>query len=375
MNKKIAIITSGHSPYDERLLHKFGRTFVNNSYQVNILSSTLEINKIENEINLNGFDGINLPKKDKIFKFYEILCEIQPDIIICCEPLTILPSYKYRKQVNNKAKIISDITEWYPGHAVLNKPGLKKYFEFLRLFIFNIYATNLVDKLIIGEKRKKKRYDLIAPFKSKTIIGYYPVLEYFNYNEPPFDKKHITLGYAGLITFERGILTLLDTAVILSQLHNELKIRLKIIGRFGNLEEENIFYKKIQNISSIEIIMVEWGDYRDISKKLSDVDICFDLRCLNFVYRNSLPIKIFEYMACGKPVIYSNAKVIRQELPVKRFGFLVNPKNKEQILESISKYINDPFLLQKHSFEARWLVETYYNWESLEGKLLAFIEH
>jgi glycosyltransferase involved in cell wall biosynthesis len=120
--------------------------------------------------------------------------------------------------------------------------------------------------------------------------------------------------------------------------------------------------------------MIDWGDYRDISKKLADVDICFDLRKLNFVYRNSLPIKIFEYMACGRPVIFSNARVIRKELQVNRFGFLVNPEKTDQILQCISKYINDPFLLQNHSFEARWFVETYYNWQNLEKKLLDFIE-
>ncbi|HED08016.1 MAG TPA: glycosyltransferase, partial [Ignavibacteria bacterium] len=223
-------------------------------------------------------------------------------------------------------------------------------------------------------KGKKKRYDLIAPFKRKVIVGYYPVLEFFNYTEPSKSETDFTLGYAGVINFKRGILSLLKVFTTLQKKYPDRNIKLKIAGRFEFPDEEEIFNEKLikNNIQNVEII--GWTDYDKISDNLSEMDVCFDLRELSFIYKNSLPIKLFEYLAAGKPVIYSSIKPLIKDIKIDDFGFLIDPKNIDEIVSKTERYLLQKELLNKHSVAARKFIEDGNNWEEESLKLISFID-
>lgn len=370
----IVIVTSGHPPLDERIFYKFACSLKKHKYNVTIICSNLEINDEKNGIVLSGFDGNVLTKSAKINRLKEYISLCEPDVIICCEPLTIISAYKYKKTCSRTVSVISDITEWYPENVALKLRGLKRIMTYIQLFLFNIYSSNLADSLIVGEPGKKKRYDIIAPFKKKIILGYYPVLEFFHSIPKTHNSDFITLGYAGVLSFERGILTLLETADLVAKKHPEKNFRLKIAGRFQYKHEEEIFQKKASDLRHLKIELCDWVEYPNLGGLISDMDICFDLRKKTFIYRNSLPIKIFEYMASAKPVIYSDIRPIRQELPVKKFGFLIDPEDKNEIISKIENYLDNRTLLEEHGAAARKMSEEKYNWNTLEPVLIKFIE-
>jgi glycosyltransferase involved in cell wall biosynthesis len=374
MKKKVSIVTSGHPYYDERIFYKFARSLNKNGYEVSIICSTVEseIDFVKDNIHIIGFNGSILKKSEKVSKFYDHLTKPKPDVIICCEPLPILAANKIRRERKN-VRIIYDVTEWYPENVAFKFSGIKKFLIYLPLFIFNIITSNIVDALIIGEKFKKKRYNIVAPFKKKQIINYYPVLEFFNHSVPKFDGKEITLCYAGLLKFDRGINKLLEVARKFSDLNKDLLLGLKLIGKFESTDEENELKKTIEDEKKIKIQFTGWTEYPRITALLSDVHICFDLREHNFIYSNSLPIKIFEYMACGKPFIFSDIKPIRDELNFTDYGFLVDPNDIDETVKSIQSYVDNPNLLLKHSNNARKIIETEKNWERESIKLIAFM--
>jgi len=369
---KIAIVTTGHPPFDDRIYWKFAKS-LSSGYNVAIFCSTQEIDTTSSNIKILGFN-CNLYKNiNKHKKLLYYLLEFNPDIIICSEVSAIIPAYRYKLRSKRKCKIISDITEWYPENIASKLSGIKKIFKYFYIFKANIILSNLANALIIGEKGKKRRYQFIAPFKKKVIIGYYPVLEYFKKSEKKIISNSFTLGYAGVINFKRGIQTLLDIFLELQKKYPERKIQLKIAGRFDNPAEEKIFDKRIkeENITNIEFL--DWTDYDKIANNLSVMDVCFDLRELTFIYNNSLPIKFFEYLAASKPVIYSAIKPLKK-LGVDKFGFLVDPRNKKEIISTIEKYLTDDNLLLEHSKQARRFIEEGNNWEEESKKLLSFID-
>ena len=370
--KNICILTSGHPPYDERIYWKFALTFANNGFNTSVICSTMDISHQENGIFIKGFDGENLSKREKINKLKELLPDSDPDIIICCEPLTIIAADKYVSAYQKKCRILADITEWYPENVAFKHSGVKRIFWYLFLYLLNVYTVNKADALIIGEKNKKRRYDLIAPFRQKIIIGYYPVLRFFEYS-PLRLNDELVMCYAGLISFERGIKKIVEAAGMVAKKYPALNIRVKFIGKFQKPEEQASFLQFIQKFKNIKVELTGWTSYDKISELLKDVHICFDLRIRNFIYNNSLPIKIFEYMAAGKPFIYSDIRPIREEFNYSACGQLVNPNDLSEICESVEKYIKDRELLAVHQQNGRKIIEQEKNWELESAKLISFI--
>jgi glycosyltransferase involved in cell wall biosynthesis len=286
--------------------------------------------------------------------------------------LPVFAALKFRKQ-NPNTKIIFDITEWLPENVAFKFNGLKRWIKYFQLLIPYLYILQKVDHLIIGEVSKSKRYDVIASSKPKTIIGYYPILKYFNHKKPDLFKEEIVLGYAGVITFERGIKNLLNVCKSIAGKYSNKKFKLLLFGKFTYQNEEAEFKKRISATNNLDVEFVDWTDYDKMSSVIEKMDICFDLRIRNFIYSNSLPIKIFEYMACGKPFIYSDIKPIRDEIDFEKYGFLVNPKDETEIVNAIEAYINKPELAIQHSNNARKLIEENKNWESESKKLIELV--
>lgn len=372
-NKRICLVTSGHPPMDDRIFWKFSKSLSKAGYSVTILCSTENLQKNDSLIELVGFDGLKLTKQKKIKRFYDHLLEIKPDLIICSEILPVISALKYKK-INPSVKIFLDITEWFPENVAFKLKGINKWIKYAQLFIPFIYLLQKVDHLIVGEKTKLARYNFLAPTKSKTIVGYYPVLKYFNYSPLDLTKKEIVLGYAGVITFERGIKTLLNVSRAIAKKYPDKKIVLLLFGRFTYKNEELEFRELIKSFNEVEIRFEDWKDYDKMSSIIGKMDICFDLRIRNFIYSNSLPIKIFEYMACGKPFIYSDIKPIRDEIDYTKCGFLVDSQNEKEIVNVVSNYLDNPALAVDHSKNARRIIEYGKNWESESGKLLDLVQ-
>lgn len=375
MSKKIALITTGHPPFDERIYWKFALSISSNGYETAIFCSTENIDENKQNILLKGFKDDTLSRKERLNKLYNLIRNFGPDLIICCEVSAIIPAHKYKKTDNNKCKIVSDVTEWYPENVAGKKSGISAVLSYIILFFTNIILTNKCNYLIVGERNKLKRYKIISPFLSKMIIGYYPILQYFYYSQPANDKNSIVLCYAGLINFERGILKLIEAVEVFSRNHNEIKTEVIIIGKFQYENEEKQFNELSKQKINMNIELREWTSYDHVSDNLKDVDLCFDLRKRNFIYKNSLPIKIFEYMACGKPFVFTDIKPIREELKVDEFGILVDPDNINEIVVAIERYYNNPDLYLKHSQNCRKEIEDSKNWEAESIKLIKLIRN
>jgi glycosyltransferase involved in cell wall biosynthesis len=370
--KRICLVTSGHPPFDERIFWKFGTSLTEAGFSVSIICSTQEISKVFDGISITGFEGNSFPKKTKIEDFYSLINQFNPDLIICSEMLPVFAALKFKKE-NPNTKIILDITEWYPENVAFKFNGIKRWIKYFQLLLPYQYILLKVDHLTIGEVSKKKRYDFIARSKPKTIIGYYPVAKYFNSKKSDLLKEEIVLGYAGVITFERGIKNLLQTCISIAGKFPKKKFKLLLFGRFTYQQEETEFREMICEIKNLTVELVDWTDYDKMSPIIEKMDICFDLRKRNFIYSNSLPIKIFEYMACGKPFIYSDIKPIRVEMDFNKFGFLIDPENEKEIVSAIESYLNNPNLAYQHSMNARKIIEENKNWESESKKLIDLV--
>ena len=91
-------------------------------------------------------------------------------------------------------------------------------------------------------------------------------------------------------------------------------------------------------------------------------------------YKDALPVKMFEYMAAGIPVIASNFTLWQEIIEGNECGICVNPLEPRAINKAIQYLIDNPKTAQKMGENGRQAVKQKYNWAIEEKKLFLLYE-
>lgn len=91
-------------------------------------------------------------------------------------------------------------------------------------------------------------------------------------------------------------------------------------------------------------------------------------------YLDSLPVKMFEYMSAGLPVIASSFPLWREIVEGNACGICVDPLDPAAIAKAIDQIVEDPALARAMGENGRRAVNERYNWSIEEKKLLHLYE-
>jgi len=91
-------------------------------------------------------------------------------------------------------------------------------------------------------------------------------------------------------------------------------------------------------------------------------------------YIDALPVKMFEYMVAGIPVIASNFSLWREIIEGNKCGLCVDPLNPSEIAKAIDYIMTHPAEAQQMGKNGLRAVQEQYNWDIEEKKLLALYE-
>ena len=87
-------------------------------------------------------------------------------------------------------------------------------------------------------------------------------------------------------------------------------------------------------------------------------------------YLDSLPIKMFEYMSAGIPVLASDFPLWRQIIDTANAGACVNPLDPAAVVQTLTRMLDDPTRLRHQGEAGRQAVRARYNWANEERTLL-----
>lgn len=147
------------------------------------------------------------------------------------------------------------------------------------------------------------------------------------------------------------------------QLSEKLDISLLIVGG-GIGYEDNIELAKKYGLLK-NVVFTGTVSYAKVPKYISCMDVCVIPFKLDAVSQNSLPLKLFEYMACEKPVISSKVEGIMNSVGDR----ILYASNSEEYKNKIIELYNDEELQRKMGLEGRKFVEENYNWSKITPKL------
>lgn len=197
-------------------------------------------------------------------------------------------------------------------------------------------------------------------FRSKTVITVrnYPILnkeesfKSFKKEDPP------AFGYVGGISEVRGIHAMFDALAIVNASH---KCTLHLAGKLldAHLKDEILQYTATGTAVWHGLVSRE-----EVNQILSNL-------CCGFVvlmplenYLESLPTKMFEYMAAGLPVIASDFPVWREIIDDAGCGILVDPQDPNAIADAMSFVINNPNDSAQMGIRGKRAVAEKYSWDS-----------
>ena len=367
---KITFVLTVHLPDDERIWYQQADALRNCGHEVSIISSKIENSKLSNVI---CFNDLGLPKKEVVHRITNLLFEIKPEIMICDNPISVRSAKLYKKNTNIKTTIIYDVTEWYPSKINLqNVVFFKKIIKFFSLIFLSFYAGCVVDKFIFGEYHKGKLFRILFPWKRFIYLPYFANIELIKRYPVQDLSKRCELFYSGNLTKSNGFDKILKVTEKCAEKHPKMHFTLKVIAT----EQFDIIAFK--NVHNLEIQFVDKMSFPDFCNEIGKSDIFLDLRRIDFIKNHSLPIKIFYYLAAGRPVIYSELKAIKKFFPkneLNSFGQLVDPENIESIVEVIENYVNNQDYYNKCCNFSYELAKNKYNWNIIEDIFIDFIEN
>jgi len=367
---KILFINTLHSSFDDRTFYHHALALSQESDSVRIFSTLEAKNETINNISFCSEKIYD----NSFFNQLKSICRIvennQPDIVICDSPLGILATFFSK----NKCTVIYDVTEWIPSKKNLkNSTLLLLPIKFLGLLLLNITAGFLTDKFIFGEYYKAVPFNLFF-WKKRIVSSYYPDLNYIQ-SEIPSDISHkVRFYYSGWFNAEKGFDKVLKLIELVAGLNTNITIELQLTGSYSSETDKNYFESIVAELpQNVVVISSNFKSFHDFCAELKYADIFLDLRKNDFENTRCLPIKLFYYMSCGRPVIYSGLKAIKNELDISGFGFLFEKNDLQALATGISDYITNHDLYNLHCDRAKDLSEKHYNWAKIKNEFVSFV--
>ena len=330
-NKRIIFLQAAHTNTDERVLFHQAQT-------LQAAGHIVEIYEMDSFLNYE-------PK--------------QADVYIVDTPKAL---WKIR---HTSAKIVYDITEWYPSKKNLRNIRAGKLLKALALVVANLWAGWRTDAFIFGEEDKAKPFRILYHRKKHIYLPYYPDLGYIHPMPTNDIAKECRVLYAGALTKEKGWERVKSTMENIAKLLPKNQFQLDIITK------DHFTYSN--EYDNLHICKLDFMPFEQFCEQIVQYDLFLDLRDVDFENTRCLPIKLFYYMACGRPSIYSNLTAIRKGVAqIDDCAFLVD--DIEQATQAMLQYISNPTLYKRHSQRALELSQQQYNWQSIKIRLTQLID-
>ena len=285
----------------------------------------------------------------------------------------------------NHIPLIADLHENYPeALRVWRHTDMELTEKFLSTFspIFLWKRTEKsvlkeVDEIIAVVEEGKDHYINECDISPNKITVVMNTEDIDVFNNIPIDSSIIAeyndefvISYIGGFGPHRGI----DTAMkSISKVLNEIpNAKLLLVGGKGSKKHEkelNQIYKELNIRNHVEF--TGWVDFSLVPSYIAISDICLVPHNASGHTNTTIPHKIFQYMAKGKPVIVTDCKPLKRIVEECNCGIVVPSGDYNKLAEAIIKLYKDKEYAKKLGDNGKKAVEEKYNWKNEAMKLCA----
>lgn len=347
---KVCHFTSAHDTTDDRIFLKECQSLQKEGHEVFLVGRGES--REDSGVHVIGC-GEPKGRMDRFVFFskrvYRQALELDCDIYHFHDPELL----RYAEKLKKKGKqVIFDSHEDVPAQ-ILDKTWIPGMFRSFVAKTYRKYETRVTGKLdavvtatpYIAEKFSKRA-------KRTEVINNYPMLDDIQFHPEPFAEREALVCYVGGVSEARGEGIMLeamkraDGKLIIAGKHEKGTIEDRgIVEYIGQIDRKAVNLVYGQAVAGLVVLK----------------------SCKNYV--NSQPVKMYEYMAAGLPVIYSDFPVWKRIMEPIGAGIAVNPEKPEELADAVKYLLQNRDTAQEMGRKGRAAVERSFSWGAEEKKL------
>lgn len=360
---KIAHLSSVHPRSDVRIYHKMCVSLASSNHEVVLVVADGLGSGLENSIKFldvgrrsNRISRIAFATKDVFF----VALRLKADLYHIHDP-ELLPAGLLLKKLGHC--VVFDSHEDVPKQ-VNNKHYLAKPVAKAISLVYSIVEKWICKRLSGVVSATPTIEQKFTTINSNSVnVNNFPILtELLTKNLG--GERNQEICYVGVISKERGVFELIDT---LNMIDGDVKLNLA-----GGFIDENTRLQVKQKIDNLKVNYLGYLDRKGVRKILNRSLAGVVALHPTTNYIEALPVKLFEYMAAGIPVVASDFPIIKKIIDDHKCGLLVDPLSPQSIAAALNFLIANPEKSTVMGRNGRQAVEKYYNWNSEYIKLHDF---
>jgi len=369
---KVCIFTSVHKPFDVRVFHRQAVSLAAAGYEVVLLAHADFA--VEKKLGVT-VKGITRPasrwrRLTGLLAFYA-LCKKENAEVYHFHDFELLPIGWWLKKRTGR-RVIYDCHENYPETAYERawlpdwiRPLLSRFIAWLEPAL-----ARTLDGVVCVVPDQQARLQQAGC--RTLLIRNLPRLEVFAAACERQPEKQNQIVYLGGLSRVRGARVMVDIMVELSRTHPH--VQLLCIGPFNEpfVETETKEYVAQKGMAAY-IRYIPYVPHEEVA------DYLVRSRVGLIPWQHSLqtqkmvnPNKVFEYMACGVPLVASDLPSLQYILEQSQAGLVAKADDAADHAAAIRRLLDDPELAGQLAANGRQYVYATHNWAREGEKLIAF---
>ncbi len=377
---KICILWKNDYPWDVRI-EKFARCLKDAGHEVYLLCSNKK--KKARKETLAGIDICRLPFTNSnlannlislpfyfnpywFYMAYKTVKKEKIDIIIVRDLPLVLIGLALKKMLG--VPVILDMAENYPAmyrnrirkggltalrNLIIKNPNVAEYVE-------KIGTTKADHVVVVVEESAERLLAQGVKAHKISIVSNTPDLALFEKNElwQINNRNYLQMIYVGFVQEGRG----LDTAIKALEKINKSGYFLKLViigdGDYLPTLKKNAKELDVENLVDFK----GWMKSHDIPQHIFTSDIGIIPHKKTEHTDTTIPNKLFDFMACGKPVIVTNANPMKRIVEQEQCGVVFNSEDIEDFERAVMRFLKNPDMISNLGTNGKNAIANKYNW-------------